>query len=85
MHPESKAYAKTDFTRSALFTSQEISQAIVIYLFVQFSKPVSFANDAQDQESDDELEDKRDANIDMLFYMGKGPKMMQRDVDYDID
>ena len=39
MNPVPKDDAILNISRIVLFASQSISQAIVIYLFVQFSKP----------------------------------------------
>ena len=72
-----------------LFTSQSVSQVIVIYLFVQFSKPVSLAKDVKDEnESDEEYEEisNRDPNLDMMYYVKNMPKMQRiQNVDYDLD
>ena len=55
-----------NISRICLFGSQSISQAIVIYLFVQFSKPVSLTKDVESDDSDsDEYElDERRQGID---------------------
>jgi hypothetical protein len=80
-----------NISRICLFGSQSISQAIVIYLFVQFSKPVSLTKDVESDDSDSdeyELDERRDPNIDMMYYVKQMPNVkMQRmkDVDYEID
>jgi len=78
-----------NISRICLFTSQSVSQGIVIYLFIQFSKPVQL-NRALDEDSDSDYEDEfdrmRDPNIDMLYYVKEMPKFQRvKDVDYNID
>lgn len=45
VHPSSKDDFILNMARIVLFGSQSITQAIVIYLFVQFSKPQSLAKE----------------------------------------
>ena len=45
--------------------SQSISQAIVVYLFVQFSRPVVFKK-AGEGESDSDEDERRDPNLDYI-------------------
>lgn len=63
-------------------TTQSISQVILIYLFVQFSKP-----DVVKKEEGESDEDERcDMNLDMIYYMKSIPKMQRiKDVDYNVD
>ena len=67
-----------NISRICLFGSQSISQAIVIYLFVQFSKPVSLTKDVESDDSDSdeyEIDERRDPNIDMMYYVKQMPNV----------
>ena len=67
-----------NISRICLFASQSLSQAIVIYLFIKFSKPVSFSKKNKDEsESDEDFEDSldRDPNLDMMYYVKNMPTM----------
>ena len=60
-------------------TTQSISQIILIYLFVKFSKP----DGVKTEEGEDE---RRDMNLDMIYYMKDRPKMRRiKNVDYNVD
>ena len=60
-------------------TTQSISQIILIYLFVKFSKP----DVVKTEEGEDE---RRDINLDMIYYMKDRPTMRRiKDVDYNVD
>ena len=63
-------------------TTQSISQVILIYLFVQFSKP----DVMKTEEGDSDEEERCDMNLDMIYYMKNVPKMQRiKDVDYNVD
>jgi hypothetical protein len=63
-------------------TTQSISQVILIYLFVQFSKPDVVKTDEEDSDEDERC----DLNLDMIYYMKNIPIMQRiKDVDYNVD
>lgn len=70
-HPSPQNSDYLNISRIAMFTSQSISQAIVIYLFVEFSKPVSLQKEREDSDSDfdEEFDTRRDPNLDMMYYV----------------
>ena len=71
-HPSPQNSDYLNVSRIAMFTSQSISQAIVIYLFIQFSKPVSISQQdeqASDSDFDEEFDTTRDPNLDMMYYV----------------
>ena len=56
---------------------------VVIYLFVQFAKPVVVKQEEEDSGEDED--ERRDMNIDMLYYVKSLPKMQRlKDVDLDV-
>ena len=85
MEPAPFNYSMMVVARMVRDTSQSISQIIVIYLFVQFSKPAVVKT--EEGESDSE-EERRDMNLDMMYYVKNMPTVQMKrikDVDYDID
>ena len=65
-------------------TTQSLSQVIVIYLFLQFSKPQGVKT--EDGDSDPDEDQRRDVNLEMLYYINTMPKMRRiKDVDYKVD
>lgn len=66
-----------------------MSQAIVIYLFVQFSRPQSFTKDKamanESASSSDEFEEQQDDKLNMLLYIQSMPKMVKSGVTLHID
>jgi hypothetical protein len=77
MHPQMNR-KKINASRIILYCSNAVSQAIVIYLFVQFACPVSLKKEVQ-EESDSDYEEEfdraRDPNLDMMYYVKNMPKM----------
>lgn len=63
--------------KATMFTSQSVSQIIVIYLFQLFAIPVSLKKDVQeeDDEYEEEFDRARDPNADMMFYVKNMPKV----------
>lgn len=56
----------------------------MVYLFVQFSKPVGLKQ--EEDESDSEQDERRDLNIDFLYYVKNMPTFQRiKDVDYNVD
>jgi hypothetical protein len=56
----------------------------LIYLFVQFSKPVEIKKEGEDSDSDDG--EMNNVNLDMIYYVKNMPKMRRiKDVDYNVD
>lgn len=81
-NPKNKDYL--NITRTLAWTSQSISQTIMIYLFVQFSQPPKA--EGEDSDSEEEINGFRDPNMDMLYYTRQMPKMQRiKNVGYDID
>jgi hypothetical protein len=77
-----------NYSRMILYAAQSSSQAIVIYLFLQFAKPVSLKKEIQESDSDyeDEFDSIRDPNLDMMYYVKSLPKLKRlKEVDYEID
>jgi hypothetical protein len=52
MNPADENYKIMIISRIVLFTTQSISQVVVIYLFVSFSKPVVVKKEEGDSDSD---------------------------------
>ena len=52
MNPAPENYKIMIVSRIVLFTTQSISQVVVIYLFVSFSKPVVVKKEEGDSDSD---------------------------------
>lgn len=81
INPSSKDDFVLNVSRIVLFASQSISQAIVIYLFVQFSKPQSLMKDQGRTASGSSSgsEEERDVEkLNMLFYIKQMPKMIKQ-------
>lgn len=56
----------------------------MIYLFVQFSKPVEIQKEGGESDSDDG--EMSNVNLDMVYYVKNMPKMQRiKDVDYNVD
>lgn len=71
-----------------MFLSGVVSEVIVIYLLLEFSRPVSLAREVKEDDSDyeEEFDRIRDPNADMMYFVKTAPKMKRiKDVDYDID
>jgi hypothetical protein len=89
LHPSSKNMVYINVSRIFMFTSNAVSQVIVIFLFLQFSKPVSLKQEVKDDSDDSDYEEEfdrsRDPNLDMMFYVKQMPKMQRLKEDYDID
>jgi hypothetical protein len=88
-NPSPKNTLIINITRIVLFSSNGISQTIVVYLFLQFAKPVSLKQEVkEDSDSDyeEEFDRIRDPNMDMIYYVKNMPKMQRlEDVDLNID
>ena len=56
-----------NLSRMVMYTAQCISQAIVIWLFIKFSKAPKIQDDS-DSEGEYEFDNFRDPKIDMLYY-----------------
>ena len=87
--PSDTTKSLVNYSRMVLYFAQSASQAIVIYLFLAFSKPVSLKTQVEESEGseyEDEFDKIRDPNLDMMYYVKKMPKMQRlKDVSYDID
>lgn len=77
IHPSDQDDVILNYSRIVLFGSQSISQAIVIYLFVQFSKPQPINVKASLSSSDSDEIQRDDEKLNMLFYIKQMPKMVQ--------
>jgi hypothetical protein len=85
MHKQSNRN-KMNVSRILLHVSNSISQAIVIYLFVQFACPVSLKKQTRDSDYEEELDRVRDPNLDMVYYVKNMPKMRRNvEEDYDLE
>ncbi len=73
MNPAPQNYNIMVVARIVCDTSQSISQVVVIYLFVQFSKPTVAKKEEGDSDSDEDQ--RRDVNLDMIYYAKNMPKM----------
>lgn len=81
INPSSKDDFVLNVSRIVLFASQSISQAIVIYLFVQFSKPQSLMKDqgrTASGSSSGSQEERDVEKLNMLFYIKQMPKMIKQ-------
>lgn len=81
INPSSKDDFILNVSRIVLFASQSISQAIVIYLFVQFSKPQSLMKDqgrTASGSSSGSQEERDVEKLNMLFYIKQMPKMIKQ-------
>jgi hypothetical protein len=71
--------------RIGMYGSGVVSEIIVIYLFLQFAKPVQLKSaDESDSDYEEEFDQIRDPNYDMMYYVKNMPKMKQADEDYDV-
>ena len=87
-NPSPKDDLILNISRICLFGSQSVSQTIVIYLFVQFSKPQSLMEErAKSEESDltDDMDGSQDEKLNMLLYIQSMPKMVKSGVTLHID
>jgi hypothetical protein len=85
IHPSPKNNKWINATRIILYFSNSVSQAIVIYLFVQFATPVTLKKE-EDTDYEEEFDRARDPNLDMMYYVKSMPKMKHtRKEDYEID
>jgi len=75
--------------RLGMYGSGVVSEIIVIYLFLEFSRPVSLkaqVKDDNDSDYEEEFDRIRDPNADLMYFVKTAPKMQRiRDVDYEID
>ena len=80
--------------RLAMYLSGVISEIIVIYLFLEFSTPVSLKKVKEKEEEEEDYEEEfdriRDPNVDMMYFVktaNQAPKMkrIRDDINYDID
>jgi hypothetical protein len=77
-----------NWSRLGMYVSGDISEVIVVYLFLEFSKPVALKNEVKDDDSDyeEEFDRVRDPNADMMFYVKNMPKLKRNEtVDLEID
>jgi hypothetical protein len=76
------------WSRLGMYCSGSISEFIVIYLFLQFSRPVSlkaYVKEDDDSDYEEEFDRVRDPNADMMFYVKNMPKMKKKEKeDYDV-
>jgi hypothetical protein len=89
LHPTSNNQLYINLSRIVVNFSNGVSLTIVIYLFLQFAKPVSLKQEVkEDSDSDyeEEFDRIRDPNMDMIYYVKNMPKMQRlEEVDLNID
>jgi hypothetical protein len=90
MYPKTPHIGKyLKLSRIFCYFSQAISQTIVNWLFIQFAMPVSLKQEVKgddDSDYEEEFDQMRDPNLDMMYYVKGMPKMQRlKDVDYEID
>lgn len=73
--------------RLAMYLSGVLSEVIVIYLFLEFSKPVSLKKvQGEDSDYEEELDSVRNPTVDLMYFVKTAPKLKRiRELDYNID
>ena len=61
-----------------MYTSDSVSQVVMLYLFIQFSAKKKKAREAFDEEEDEELNELEADNTEMLYYMRQKPGFNRR-------
>lgn len=74
-----------NWARIGLGTSQVTSEIIIVYLLLEFAKPLDYNVD--DKEEEEEFDNIRDPKADLIYYSNLAPKLTKRtkNASYNLD